>query len=116
MNVLSYQIIYHFIFGGTLIAVITYLANNVSSRAASIMIAFPIGLIPLYLLHNINKQKQLAYDTTITNVLVILTYLSIDYILIEKEYLKKYAEFIGLAIWTILGYSLFLISGYINLK
>lgn len=111
-----YDLIYHFIFGGTLISLVTYLANNVSPRAASILISFPIGLIPLYLLRNLNKQRQLAFDTTITNILVVITYLSLDLIIRHGGYLEKNGEIIGMVIWTILAYITYLVSNKIGLE
>ena len=67
--------VFQFFLGGSLVSGITYVANNVSASLASIITAFPIGLIPLFFLHGQNKINKYGLDTTLTNFIVVLTYI-----------------------------------------
>lgn len=107
---------FQFLLGGTLVAVITYLANNVSAKASAIVVAFPIGLLPMFFLKSQNKERRLSFDTTITNVLVVLTYLSLDFYLRQSKEIQKYGVVLAMATWAVLAWLLYRFSPDLGLK
>lgn len=94
---------FQFFLGGTLVATITYLANNVSPKAAAILVAFPIGLIPMFFLKSKNKERRMTFDTTITNVLVVLTYIALDLLLNQGGIFEKYGVLFAMLVWVVMA-------------
>jgi hypothetical protein len=71
-----------FLIGGTIVALISYIANSLDNpKLASIITAFPIGLVPIYFMWKHRKVKEYSTDTTYTNFIVVLTYLVFDFLI-----------------------------------
>jgi len=102
------NIITQFIIGGTIVATVTTLATKFSPLAASIVTAFPIGLIPMFFIHNRSILTKYGYDTTITNTLVVISYLAFD-MLIRHHVTYPYAPIITILVWCILALSTYLV-------
>lgn len=103
VNKVFNSIPFQFLLGGTLVATITYLANNVSPKSAAILVAFPIGLIPMFFLKSQNKERRMSFDTTITNVLVVLTYIALDFFLKQGGTLERYGVVFAMLVWIVLA-------------
>jgi len=116
INKIFNSLLFQFLLGGTLVSGITYLANNVSARAAAILVAFPIGLIPLFFLKDRNKERKLSFDTTITNVLVVLTYITLDILLRQENILSKYGVTFSMLFWVVAGLFIYHFAGEVGIK
>jgi len=116
VNKVFNSIPFQFLLGGTLVATITYLANHVSPKAAAILVAFPIGLIPMFFLKSQSEERRLSFDTTITNVLVVITYVFLDFFLKQRGMVKKYAILFAFAVWAGLAYIMYSFSTDIDIR
>lgn len=89
-----------FVIGGSLVATITYITNNVDPGLASVITAFPIGLVPLFFVHQQTRIKEFGIDTTITNIIVVTSYLFFDF-LVNRKSLAPHAISLTIVIWII---------------
>lgn len=105
-----------FLIGGSLVASITYLAKHVSPKAAALLVAFPIGLIPMLFLKKQDKEKQLSFDTTITNMIVVLTYVMLDLFLNQGGAIQQYGIELAILLWGVLSAIVYHFGKYIHLK
>lgn len=99
------DIIKQIIIGGGLTGLIAYAGNHVSPKLASVITAFPIGLIPMYFFHTKNTAKRFAYDTTFTNFVVFITYIIYDIII--RHYSPHTTLLFAAIAWTISSIILF---------
>lgn len=116
VNKVFNSIPFQFFLGGTLVASIAYLANNVSPKSAAILVAFPIGLIPMFFLKSQNKERKLSFDTTITNTIVVLTYISLDFFLKQQGTLEKYGVVFAMLVWIALALILYYFATDVGIK
>lgn len=116
VNSIFNSIPFQFLLGGTLVALITYLANNVSPKAAAILVAFPIGLIPMFFIKSQNKERKMSFDTTITNVLVVITYIFLDFFLKQGGFIHRYAIVFAMSVWVIMAYLMYSFASEIGIK
>lgn len=116
VNTVFNSIPFQFLLGGTLVATITYLANHVSPKAAAILVAFPIGLIPMFFLKSQNKERRMSFDTTVTNVLVVITYIFLDFFLKQKGVFERYAILFAMVVWGLLAYFMYYFSTDVGVK
>lgn len=116
VNKVFNSIPFQFFLGGTLVATITYLANNVSPKSAAILVAFPIGLIPLFFLKSQNKERRMSFDTTVTNVLVVLTYIALDFFLKQQGILEKYGIVFAMLFWIALAIIVYYFAEDVGIK
>lgn len=98
---------FQFLIGGLLVASITYTAKYVNPRVASIITAFPIGLIPLFFIHKHASLEAYGIDTTKTNIIVVLSYLIFDY-LIRHQY--AYVVELTLLAWGAMALGFYLLK------
>lgn len=102
MNSELKNIITQFLIGGTIVAVVTTLATHSSPQLASIVTAFPIGLIPMFFIHDRKILTQYGFDTTITNTLVVISYIVFD-LLIRNSLTYNHAPEITLLFWCVIA-------------
>tara|TARA_A100001015_G_C14797732_1_gene635634 strand:+ start:446 stop:766 length:321 start_codon:yes stop_codon:yes gene_type:complete len=86
--------------GAILMGCITWSSKKFSPEVASIITALPIGIVSMYFF-NSKKDKQFGYDATLTNITVIIAYISFDFLL--KKYKPHVALTVSLIIWALSG-------------
>lgn len=87
--------------GAILMGSITWSSTKLSSEVASIITALPIGIVSMFFFHSKKKQKVFGYDAMLTNITVIIAYIS--FALLIKKYNAHIALVGSLVIWVICG-------------
>jgi uncharacterized membrane protein (GlpM family) len=102
------SLLLQFLIGGTIVATVTALATTMSPLAASIVTAFPIGLIPMFFIHNKHILTDYGYDTTLTNILVVISYVAFDF-LVKNKMTYPYAPVLTIITWCLMALGTFMI-------
>ena len=87
------------VIGAVLMGLITYASTTVSDELASIITAFPIGIIAMWFQKG--KLGKFGYDTTLTNITVVIAYVVFDFLI--KISTPHHALAGSIIAWTMCG-------------
>jgi uncharacterized membrane protein (GlpM family) len=102
------NLLIQFLIGGMIVATVTALATTMSPLAASIVTAFPIGLIPMFFIHKRSILTKYGYDTTLTNMLVVISYVVFDF-LVKNKTTYAYAPVLTILTWCTMAFITFMV-------
>jgi len=99
-------ILKEFLFGGTMVATISYLANFIDPRLAGLLAGIPIGLPTIYF---ICKDKAVPYikNLSITTFILLAVTLLYFYLYTKKKWSKNITIIYTMSIWVILVFFIY---------
>ena len=107
LSILQKNLIY-FVFGGSLLVLLNYLAINVNSTAAALIWSFPVLSLPAYLfIFHETKRRELIFNMNsdiIVFFFVNLTFFLLLYCFLQKTKISVYKSILfSLAIFSLIA-------------
>lgn len=107
LSLLQKNLIY-FVFGGSLLVLLNYLAININSTAAALIWSFPVLSLPAYLfIFHETKRRELIFNMNsdiIVFFFVNLTFFLLLYCFLQKTKISVYKSIlISLAIFSLIA-------------
>ena len=94
------NLIQSFIYGGTIVSIINYIANTMVNPAlASIIAAVPIGMVSMYFLKEGNICDCFSRNYIVTGIVQIIAALFLYMLLIYYKINKTYAASASIFLW-----------------
>jgi hypothetical protein len=97
--------------GAVILFGVTYASNSpkIGPEIGSIITALPIGLVSMFFFRTRNQAVKFGFDAGITNILVLLAYLTFDIVIrLNKDSFKNHIALISaFIVWAIGGVILY---------
>lgn len=101
-NYLSY--LKEFIIGGSFLATISFIANNVDAGIAGLLVSIPFGILIIYFIAEEPKIIEYTITHTISAIILSISSIAFYYFYMVKGIHKNTTIIISLFIWIIVLY------------